>query len=128
MSVVWIRILFILSGIYDALLGIVFLAAPLAVFRAAGIEPPNHLGYVQFSALLLVLFGVIFLLIAANPIRRREQILYGVWLKISYAGVVFWYQMHGGIPHLWIPFAWADTAMIVLFLWAWSALSRTQRT
>lgn len=127
MPVVWIRILFNLSGIYDAVLGMVFLAAPATVFRITGIVPPNHLGYVQFSALLLVLFGVIFFLIAADPLRRREQILYGVWLKASYAGVVFWYQMHGGIPHLWVPFAWADTAMMLLFLWAWKALPRVQR-
>jgi hypothetical protein len=126
-SVTWIRILFILSGIYDAVLGGVFLVAPSAVFRVTGVVPPNHLGYVQFSALLLVLFGVIFFLIAADPVRRREQILYGVSLKVSYVGVVLWYQLHGGIPRLWIPWAWADAGMILLFLWAWAALPRAQR-
>jgi hypothetical protein len=122
----WIRILFIVSGLYDGLLGAVFLFASATVFRVARVIPPNHFGYIQFPALLLIVFGVMFLRIAANPIKRREQILYGVALKCSYAGLVFWYQFHGGIPAFWIPWAWADAGFMLLFLWAWGTLPRLQ--
>lgn len=119
-----IRAVFWISGIYDGLLGLAFLLAPAQLFRMTGVTPPNHYGYVQFPALLLILFGAMFVSIAADPVKRREQILYGMGLKASYAGVVFAYQMNGGIPWLWIPWAWLDLAFLVLFLLAWRMVGR----
>jgi hypothetical protein len=119
MSIFWIRIVSIASGIYDGLLGLVFFLVPAAVYRLASITPPNHFGYVRFPALLLLIFAAMFLRIAADPVARREQILYGMALKLSYFSLVFWYQFRGGIPSLWIPFAWADVAFFILFFAAW---------
>ncbi|HEV2135756.1 MAG TPA: hypothetical protein VGR47_16080 [Terracidiphilus sp.] len=124
MSFLWVRIVMIASGIYDGLIGLAFLFAPLAVFRLAAVTPPNHLGYVQFPALVLLIFGAMFLRIAADPVARREQILYGMALKASYFGVVFWYQLHSGIPALWVPFAWADVAFFILFFAGWRATAQ----
>jgi hypothetical protein len=93
------------------------------MFRTFGVVPPNHYGYVQFPALLLLIFAVIFFRAAADPVQRRDTILYGVALKASYSGLVFWYQLHGGAPSLWIPWAWADAAFLVLLLLAWGAIS-----
>jgi hypothetical protein len=115
----WIKGLFAVAGIYDGLLGAAFLFRGAAIFRFAGVTPPNHIGYLQFPALLLIIFGVMFLRVAADPIRRREWMLFGVALKASYCGVVFWHELHGGIPMLFLPWAWADVAFLVLFLWAW---------
>jgi len=115
----WIRILLILSGLYDGLLGVVVVVAPSALFTAFHVTPPNHFGYVQFPALMLIIFGVMFLRAAANPVARRELIAYGIALKASYSGLVFWYQFHGGVPNLWIPWAWADLLFLVLFFLAW---------
>ena len=119
-----VRAVFVVGGIYDGILGLVFFLAPATVFRTAGVAPPNHFGYVQFPALLLLIFGIMFLRIAANPLARREQIVYGIALKASYLGLVFWYQFHGGVPMLWIPFAYADVAFLLLFAWAWKSISR----
>lgn len=119
MSMLWIKIVMAASGIYDGLLGLAFLLAPTMVFRLTGVTPPNHWGYVQFPALVLLIFGAMFLLIAADPVARREQILYGMALKGSYFSLVFWYQLHGGIPALWIPFAWADVVFFLLFFAGW---------
>jgi hypothetical protein len=41
-----------------ATLGLAFLAAPLYTFDLAKVTPPNHLGYVQFPAALLLIFGL----------------------------------------------------------------------
>jgi hypothetical protein len=122
MSTKWIRPLFLFSGLYDAILGIAFVPFGAEVFRRAGVTPPNHMGYVAFPALLLIVFGVMFLRIAADPVRRRELIPYGMGLKLSYCSVVFWYQLHGGIPSLWVPFAWADIVFLLLFFAAWRSL------
>ena len=124
MSIRWIKLLLLVCGIYDLLLGAVVAIAPAAFFRIAGVTPPNHYGYVQFPALLLIIFGAMFLRAAADPVRRRDVIVYGMALKASYSGLVFWYELHGGVPALWIPWAWADLAFLLLFLVAWRTVSR----
>jgi hypothetical protein len=123
MGILWVKILLILCGLFDGVVGAVFAIAPAAMFRTFGVVPPNHYGYVQFPALLLIIFAVIFFRAAAAPVQRRDTILYGVALKASYSGLVFWYQLHGGVPSLWVPWAWADTAFLVLLLIAWASVS-----
>src|ERR1017187_134388 len=97
MSLKWIKLLFIVGVIYETLLGAAFLFFGAEVFQRAGVTPPNHMGYIQFPALLLILFGVMFLCIAGGPHRRYDWIPFGMGLKASYCGLVFWYQLHGGI-------------------------------
>jgi hypothetical protein len=65
-----------------------------------------------------------FLRIAADPVRRIELIHYGMGLKAAYCGVVFWFDLIGSVPGLWIPFAWADLVFFVLFFFAWRSLAR----
>jgi len=43
-------------------------------------------------------------------------------LKVAYCGTAFWYQVTGGIPFMWIPWAWADLGFLVLFVVAWKKL------
>ena len=123
MSTKWIKILFVVAGIYDLLLGFASVVAAPQIFRAAGVAPPNHWGYVYFPALLVIIFGVMFLRIAADPVRRIELIHYGMGLKAAYCGVVFWFEIIGSVPGLWVPFAWADFVFFVLFFWAWRSLT-----
>jgi hypothetical protein len=123
-SFLWVRIVMIASGIYDGLIGLAFFFAPATIFRTAGVTPPNHFGYVQFPALVLLIFAAMFLRIAADPVARREQIPYGMALKASYFCVVFWYQLHSGIPALWIPFAWADVVFFLLFFASWKTTAQ----
>lgn len=124
MSIKWIKLLFLVSGIYDALLGVSFLLFGTEIFRLANVTPPNHMGYVQFPALLLILFGIMFLLIVRDPHGRREWIPFGMGLKASYFGLVFWHELLGDIPRLWIPWAWADLIFFLLFLAAWRNLRK----
>jgi len=123
MSTKWIKILFVVAGIYDLLLGFASVVAAPQIFRLAGVTPHNHWGSVYFPALLVVMFGVMFLRIAADPVRRIELIHYGMGLKAAYCGVVFWFEIIGSVPGLWIPFAWTDFVFCVLFFWAWRSLT-----
>jgi hypothetical protein len=82
---------------------------------------------VQFSALLLIIFAVMFVRAAVDPLGRRDVILYGMALKASYFGIVFWYQFHGGIPALWVPFAYADVIFFLLLYLAWRAVAQRVR-
>ncbi len=117
-----IRALFAVAGVYDGGLGLAFLFAGRALFEAFGVTPPNHPGYVQFPAALLVVFALMFFAVAADPVRNRNLVPWGILLKASYCGVVGYHWLAGGIPGMWKPFWFADLAFLLLFAWAWSAL------
>ena len=114
-----VRILFLIAAVYDGLLGIVFLFMPWTIFEKFEVPPPNHYGYVQFSAALLLIFTLMFIRIALRPAAHRYLIIYGILLKISYSGIAFWYWATDGIPGLWKPFAIGDLVMAALFIWAY---------
>jgi len=114
--------IFYAAAVYDGLLGAVFLTLPGAVFDWYGVAPPNHMGYVHFPALLLLLFSVMFVQIARDPVRNRNLIPYGIGLKVSYSAVVFWHWFLSGIPGMWKPFAVIDAVTAVLFLCAYLVL------
>ena len=119
-----ISVLFYAAAAYDGILGAVFLVAPLAIFNWYQVTPPNHVGYVQFPALLLILFAVMFVRIAAQPIRNRNLMPYGIGLKAAYSVVVFKYWFTTGIPSMWKPFAVIDTVTALLFLWAYAVVKQ----
>jgi hypothetical protein len=116
MNATLIKGVFATAGVYNGILGIVFLFFAPAIFSRFGITPPNHYGYIVFPALLMILFASMFFRIASAPARYRELIPYGVGLKAAYAGTVFWYQLQGNVPAMWVPMAWIDTGFLVLFL------------
>src|ERR1035437_8081991 len=107
-----ISTLFVIAALYDGLLGLAFLIGGDAVFKAFAVTPPNHIGYVQFPAALLIVFATMFAAVAKNPMRYRCLIPYGILLKISYCGVVFLHWFAGGIPYMWKPFAVFDLVFL----------------
>jgi hypothetical protein len=124
----WIKPLFVAAAIYDGVLGVAFLFFAGSIFQWFGVAPPNHAAYVQFPALLLIIFAGMFFRISNNPVGNRELILYGVALKVAYSGLTFWHHAFGGgVPFMWLPWAWADGAFLVLFLIAWKDLGKTQQ-
>lgn len=120
------KLIWALSGVYDGLLGLCFALFAPALFARFRVTPPNHYGYVYFPALLLVVFGLMFLHIASDPPRHRAMMPYGMGLKASYVGVVLGYHYTGGIPFMWVPFAWADAVFLVLFVWSWLTLAEPE--
>lgn len=116
MNGTFIKALFVSAGIYNGGLGLVFLFLAPTIFSRFGITPPNHYGYIVFPALLMIVFAAMFFRIASAPARYRDLIPYGVGLKAAYAGTVFWYQLQGNVPSMWVPLAWVDTAFLILFL------------
>lgn len=116
--------LFYLAALYDGVLGAAFLVAAPALFEWVGVAPPNHFGYVHFPAALLIVFTLMFISIARDPVANRRLILYGFLLKVSYCAVAFYHWVAGGIPFIWKPFAIADLVFLVLFAWASMVLSK----
>lgn len=124
MNAPWMKPFFIVSGLYDGILGIGFLFFSGAIYRAYAVTPPNHAAYVQFPAALLLIFAWIFFRIARDPKANRDLIPYGIALKIAYCSIAFWYFLTTDIPLMWMPFAWADLVFLALFVYAWNSLGR----
>lgn len=119
----WIKPLFWVAAAYDFIAGGVFLLFGGKMFDRFEIVPPNHMGYVHFSAAVVAIFGVGFYFVALDPLRNRDLIKLGILLKLSYAGTVFYHYFASTMPGLWIPFAWMDLGFAVLFAVALSKLS-----
>ncbi len=120
MNITMVKGLFIIAAIYDGVLGLLFLFAPGLAFEMFEVVPPNHFGYVQFPALLLLIFAAMFYRVSQDPVSNRFIMLYGVALKTSYSGLVFYYMLTTGVPAMWVPWAWADLVFLVLFLMSWN--------
>jgi len=128
MNINLIRLIFAVAAVYDGVLGLLFLFWPGLAFEMFEVTPPNHMGYVQFPAALLMIFAAMFYRVAREPVANRFIMLYGVGLKTSYSGLVFYYLAVSGVPAMWIPWAWADLAFLVLFLFCWSATGKLARS
>jgi len=124
----WIPFLFAAASLYDGVLGVMFLAAPLYLFELSKVTPPNHVGYLQFSAALLLVFSLMFIQIARSPITNRQLIPYGILLKVAYCGVAGGHWLAAGIPGMWKPFVVIDLAMGILFAWAYLILPHSAAT
>ena len=120
----WISPLFVLAALYDGILGLLFLVSADPLFRLAEVTPPNHFGYVQFPAALLLIFALMFVVVARDPVGNRQLICYGILLKIAYCSIAGHYWIATDIPWIWKPFVVIDLVMGVLFVWAYFALRR----
>lgn len=121
-----VSMLFYVAALYDGVLGVAFLVAAPSLFEWVGVTPPNHFGYVQFPAALLIVFALMFVAIARNPAANRRLIPYGILLKISYCSVAFYHWFTTGIPYIWKPFAIADLVFLALFIWAYKELEEPE--
>ena len=117
-SLTLVRVLYVVASLYDLVLGLAFIVAAPAIFSAAGIVPPNHWGYVHFAAGLLVVFALMFLSIARQPVENRNLVVYGILLKVCYVLTVCWHWYAGGIPAMWKYFAVVDALFGVAFFWS----------
>ena len=119
MNLKLIKAVFYLSALYDALIGATGILFPYIAFDMFDVTRPNHVGYVQFPAILLLIFGAMFYRVARDPVANRALMLYGVALKAGYSGLIFYYLLTTGVPAMFVPFAWADLAFLVLFVLSW---------
>jgi hypothetical protein len=125
MKFTWIKAVFYSTGTYDGLLGVFFFFFGNSLYDIAGVTRPNHTAYIQFPALLLVIFGFQFLRIARDPAKYRELMWYGMGLKGAYSGVVLYHLWFGeGMPFMWIPFAIIDIIYLFLMFFSWKALGK----
>jgi hypothetical protein len=123
MTANWIKPLFIVAALYDLLLGIAALFFFKPLYNWFDITLPNHDGYVQWGAAVVVIFGIGFWLVAQAPARNRDIIKMGILFKVAYTATVLGHFFLGSVPIVWVPFAWLDVVFCVLFIVALRSLS-----
>ena len=126
MNIKMIRILFLISALYDFVLGTAFLLSGPQLFATFNVPLPAHWGYIHFCCLLLMIFGMMFLAIAYRPRSNRNLIPFGVLLKAAYVGVTGYYWINGGVPTVFLPFTIIDLAMLFAFVWAYFSLGSSR--
>lgn len=117
------RFLFSSACIYDGLLGIFYFIMPRQVYDWLGAILPNHIAYVQFPALLLIVFAIMFFNIARDPHGNRHLFIYGILMKLSFSIVVIIHWIDGTITDMWKPMALIDLLFAVLFYFAYRGIT-----
>jgi hypothetical protein len=112
------RSFFLVAAVYDIALGVAFMAAGGTILDAIGMARPPHDAYIQLAALFIVIQGASYLLPARDPSSNRGVVWVGVAYKASYAALVAWYLIVGGIPSMFfVPWAVIDAGFMIGFLW-----------
>lgn len=127
------RGLFLISALYDVILGIVFTFFQTRAFGALGIREklPEYGGYISLLGAFVFVIGVAYYLISRSDLRQNlDLILIGVLYKLAYCATVFYYALIGNVPHLIFVALFGVADLIFFFLMAecYIFLRKTPRT
>ncbi len=110
------RGLFLVAGLYDFILGLVFFFFYIWLYGHFGITLPNHPEYVQAPALFIVILGVMFFYVYRNMYKNVDMVKIGILSKAAYSGLAFYHYHFTSLPVIFVVFAWFDLAFLVLFV------------
>jgi len=115
------RGLFLVSAIYDTILGVVFTFFPAPAFTALGIREklPEFGGYISLLGVFVFVIGVAYYLIYRGDLRQNlDLILVGALYKLSYCAVAFYYGLFDTVPHpiFVVLFGVADLIFLILMI------------
>lgn len=115
MNIENIKKIYFIAFLYDFILGvsIFFFGAQLLPFFGVGL--PDHFAYLDFSSVLVAIFGLMFYQIYKDPIKNMNLIPFGIYLKITYVGLVIYYMIVDDIAMVWKVFAVFDLIFFILF-------------
>lgn len=108
---------FLISSIYDVVLGVLFFLFYKPVFNFLNITIPSHPEYLQMSAAFVMVLGIGYFFVYRNIARNRDLWKLGILYKITYSLLIFYYYfiLHtANITFLY--FAFIDVIFVVLFL------------
>jgi small multidrug resistance pump len=99
----WMRWLLRFAGCYNLLVGLGLLLLVHESFKLLGLEKPQPVMYVQLVGLLVGLFGVGYLLVAAQPLENRTLLWLGLSSKALGCGLSFYHVARGSLPPVYVP-------------------------
>jgi hypothetical protein len=116
------RTIMLLGGIYDGLLGLVFLVAAGPILQALTVSAPDNPIYLQLAAGLIALMGLYQVMAWRDGVVSAAGLLMLIAFKAFYVLLAVLSLSRGTLPHmLFGVFAVAD----LLFLLAFLSMMRT---
>ena len=110
----WFKAFFVTIGIYDVLLGGVFLFFYKGIYTVLNITLPNHPGYIYVPALFLVSAGIGEFFIARDLLRNIDLAIVRLLMKLSFAGVIFYLYFTSGIPAVYLLISSASILGVII--------------
>ncbi len=126
----WMTFVLRFAGIFNLLVGASMICLYHEGFKLLGVPKPELILPVQLMGILVGLFGVGYLLVAANPVENRNILTLGFLSKaISSAAALCYLDVFGGPMPWWfaVVVLFADVIYLPPFLVIMQHLYRTAR-
>lgn len=111
------QIIFLVSAIYDLILGLLFFFFYESVYNYFDITLPTYPMYLQMAAAFVIAMGIGYYFVYKNMYRNIDLVKLGVVYKLVYSGVVgyFYFADLSNVVFFW--FAILDFIFMLLFIW-----------
>ena len=119
---IWIPLLFVFVGCVEFVVGFTFIFLPNQIFALAQIAPLARPEFIQLPALLIMVFGLMMLKVAARPKENANLILYISLFKAAVIGLALYSCLTAGMTPLWLIFALFDIAYLTGFIFAYRTI------
>jgi hypothetical protein len=113
----WMLYLLRFAGCYNLLVGVNLTVFYHEMFKTFGLPKPNLIMYVQLVGILVALFGVGYLLVAANPLQNRNLLLLGFLSKLFGSIVGTGYVLLGKMPAVFLLVLLFSDIIYLPFFW-----------
>jgi hypothetical protein len=94
----WMKYLLRFAGVFNLLAGLSMICLYHEGFKMLGVPRPTLILPVQIMGILVALFGVGYLLVAANAVENRNILMLGFWSKALSSFAALWYVAAGRLP------------------------------
>ena len=119
------RILFLISALYDFILGFIFFTFLRFFFEDLFRIPyPLYPAFFQAAAAFVFVMGVGFYFVYRNMYRNIDIVKVGIIFKVVYTGLAFYHVFVKGMPWIFSVFGFLDIIFIVLFIFFLLAVRR----
>ncbi len=112
------KILFLIAGFYDFVLGASFLFFYRPLFNLMNMSIPSNPSYLTFSALVIMFFGIFLFMISLDLRGTKRMIIFAIFIKFSYIITVVYYFLINSsyVDFPFRLFAFFDFIFMFLFL------------
>ena len=111
------RNLFLVAALYDFVLGFsFFLFWPFLFDHILKIPYPNYPAFYQAAAAFIFNMGIGFYFVYRNMYRNIDIVKVGIYFKLFYTGLAFFYVFVEKMPWILALFGFLDLIFIVFFV------------
>jgi len=119
------RNLFLVAALYDFVLGFsFFLFWPFIFDHILKIPYPNYPAFYQAAAAFIFNMGIGFYFVYRNMYRNIDIVKVGIYFKLFYTGLAFFYVFVEKMPWILALFGFLDLIFIVFFVFFLRAVRR----